>query len=242
MWFGCTLNSWLNTGWKCRSTNNVNLRFQFFYSLNFLNFSLISCLSQIILAILLVWLVCYIFTLTNLLPTDPNSYGHMARTDARGDIMASAPWFRVPYPCKTQHYAIKGFTADCHWLSIFHRTSFGLERRNISLKLDRNSQWVIKAQTSQPSQVKSPVCGHRWWWWVKVAVRVFFSWVKRTSNFLWSLIGQWGLPVVTVAGVLGMLSATTAGIVESIGDYYACARLSGATPPPIHAINRWAGK
>lgn len=54
-----------------------------------------------------------------------------------------------------------------------------------------------------------------------------------------SLTGQWGLPVVTVAGVLGMLSATMSGIVESIGDYYACARLSGATPPPVHAINRW---
>uniref|UniRef100_A0A3P8RSR9 Solute carrier family 23 member 1 n=1 Tax=Amphiprion percula TaxID=161767 RepID=A0A3P8RSR9_AMPPE len=36
----------------------------------------------------------------------------------------------------------------------------------------------------------------------------------------------------------GMLSATMAGIVESIGDYYACARLSGAMPPPVHAINR----
>uniref|UniRef100_A0A3P9N913 Solute carrier family 23 member 1 n=1 Tax=Poecilia reticulata TaxID=8081 RepID=A0A3P9N913_POERE len=102
----------------------------------------------IILAIMLVWLVCYILTLTDLLPNDPDRYGHKGRTDARGDIMASAPWFRMPYPC------------------------------------------------------------------------------------------QWGLPVVTVAGVLGMLSATMAGIVESIGDYYACARLSGATPPPIHAINR----
>ncbi|TKS83459.1 Solute carrier family 23 member 1 [Collichthys lucidus] len=103
---------------------------------------------QIILAIMLVWLVCYILTLTDLLPSNPDHYGHKARTDARGDIMASSPWFRVPYPC------------------------------------------------------------------------------------------QWGLPVVTLAGVLGMLSATTAGIVESIGDYYACARLSGATPPPVHAINR----
>uniref|UniRef100_A0A3P8RUS3 Solute carrier family 23 member 1 n=1 Tax=Amphiprion percula TaxID=161767 RepID=A0A3P8RUS3_AMPPE len=33
-------------------------------------------------------------------------------------------------------------------------------------------------------------------------------------------------------------TATMAGIVESIGDYYACARLSGAMPPPVHAINR----
>lgn len=102
----------------------------------------------IILAIMLVWLLCYIMTLTNLLPSDPHRYGHKARTDARGDIMASAPWIRVPYPC------------------------------------------------------------------------------------------QWGLPVVTLAGVLGMMSATLAGIVESIGDYYACARLSGAPPPPVHAINR----
>ncbi|KAM9781872.1 solute carrier family 23 member 1-like [Syngnathus typhle] len=102
----------------------------------------------IILAIVLVWLLCYIFTLSDLLPRDPLRYGHKARTDARGDIMTSAPWFRVPYPC------------------------------------------------------------------------------------------QWGLPTVTLAGVLGMFSATLAGIVESIGDYYACARLAGAAPPPVHAINR----
>ncbi|KAF7206866.1 solute carrier family 23 member 1 isoform X2 [Nothobranchius furzeri] len=115
-----------------------------------LNFKRVQIFKMfpIILAIMLVWLVCYILTVTNLLPSDPDLYGQKGRTDARGDIMISSPWFRVPYPC------------------------------------------------------------------------------------------QWGLPVITVAGVLGMLSATMAGIVESIGDYYACARLSGATPPPIHAINR----
>ncbi|KAL4659793.1 solute carrier family 23 member 1 [Arapaima gigas] len=102
----------------------------------------------IIMAIMVVWLVCYILTLTDTLPQDPTQYGHKARTDARGDIMAQAPWFRLPYPC------------------------------------------------------------------------------------------QWGLPTVAIASVLGMLSATLAGIVESIGDYYACARLAGAPPPPVHAINR----
>lgn len=56
---------------------------------------------QIILAIMVVWLICYIFTLTNLLPSDPWRYGYKARTDARGDIMTSAPWFRMPYPCKS---------------------------------------------------------------------------------------------------------------------------------------------
>lgn len=51
--------------------------------------------------------------------------------------------------------------------------------------------------------------------------------------------GQWGLPTVTSAAVLGMFSATLAGIIESIGDYYSCARLSGAPAPPVHAINRY---
>lgn len=102
----------------------------------------------IVLAIMTVWLLCYVLTLTDVLPADPTVYGFQARTDARGDIMAISPWIRIPYPC------------------------------------------------------------------------------------------QWGLPTVTVAAVLGMFSATLAGIIESIGDYYACARLAGAPPPPVHAINR----
>ncbi len=38
-----------------------------------------------------------------------------------------------------------------------------------------------------------------------------------------------------------MLAGVIAGVVESIGDYYACARLSGAPPPPSHAMNRGIG-
>lgn len=52
------------------------------------------------------------------------------------------------------------------------------------------------------------------------------------------IVVQWGLPTVTAAGVIGMMSAVVASIIESIGDYYACARLSCAPPPPVHAINR----
>ncbi|NXN90812.1 S23A1 protein, partial [Rhinopomastus cyanomelas] len=102
----------------------------------------------IILAIMLVWLLCYVLTRTGVFPSQPEAYGYKARTDARGEILSVAPWFRVPYPC------------------------------------------------------------------------------------------QWGLPTVTSAAVLGMFSATLAGIVESIGDYYSCARLAGAPAPPVHAINR----
>lgn len=41
--------------------------------------------------------------------------------------------------------------------------------------------------------------------------------------------------------MFGMLAGVIAGVVESIGDYYACARLSGAPPPPAQAINRGIG-
>ncbi|KAM9265942.1 solute carrier family 23 member 1 [Cariama cristata] len=105
-------------------------------------------LFPIILAIMMVWLLCYVLTRTGVFPGRPEEYGYKARTDARGEILSVAPWFRVPYPC------------------------------------------------------------------------------------------QWGLPTVTSAAVLGMFSATLAGIIESIGDYYSCARLAGAPAPPVHAINR----
>ena len=41
-----------------------------------------------------------------------------------------------------------------------------------------------------------------------------------------------------MSSVLGMTAGVLASTMESIGDYYACARLSGAPPPPTHAINR----
>ncbi|XP_061629677.1 xan_ur_permease domain-containing protein isoform X2 [Phyllopteryx taeniolatus] len=53
--------------------------------------------------------------------------------------------------------------------------------------------------------------------------------------------GQWGLPTVSVAGVLGIFAGVISSMIESVGDYHACARLSGAPPPPKHAINRGIG-
>ncbi len=44
-----------------------------------------------------------------------------------------------------------------------------------------------------------------------------------------------------MAGVIGMLAGVLASAIESVGDYYACARLAGAPPPPPHAVNRGIG-
>ena len=39
--------------------------------------------------------------------------------------------------------------------------------------------------------------------------------------------------------MFGMSAGVLASAIESVGDYYACARLSGAPRPPTHAINRY---
>merc|ERR1712130_137074 len=64
------------------------------------------------------------------------------------------------------------------------------------------------------------------------------------SNSLWFRFPypfQWGIPTVSAAGVFGMVAGVLASAIESVGDYYACARLAGAPPPPPHAINRGIG-
>lgn len=52
---------------------------------------------------------------------------------------------------------------------------------------------------------------------------------------------QWGLPVFSAAAAVGMLAGYLASMVESVGDYYACARLSGAQVPDARTINRGIG-
>ncbi|XP_046989524.1 solute carrier family 23 member 1 isoform X1 [Schistocerca americana] len=53
--------------------------------------------------------------------------------------------------------------------------------------------------------------------------------------------GQWGIPTVSAAGVLGMLAGVLACTVESISYYPTTARMCAAPPPPVHAVNRGIG-
>ncbi|XP_045711557.1 solute carrier family 23 member 1-like isoform X2 [Phyllostomus hastatus] len=105
----------------------------------------------VLLALCISWLLCFVLTVTNALPSAPTASGYLARTDAKGSVLSQAPWFRFPYP------------------------------------------------------------------------------------------GQWGLPTISLAGVFGIIAGVISSMVESVGDYYACARLVGAPPPPKHAINRGIG-
>lgn len=55
---------------------------------------------QVLLGIGISWLICYFLTIYDVLPTDPQQYGYMARTDLKKDVMSQAPWFTFPYPGK----------------------------------------------------------------------------------------------------------------------------------------------
>ncbi|KAK3706541.1 hypothetical protein QZH41_013025, partial [Actinostola sp. cb2023] len=72
----------------------------------------------------------------------------------------------------------------------------------------------------------------------KARTDVRISVLSEANWFRFPYPGQWGTPTVSLAGVLGMLAGVIASIIESLGDYYSCARMSGAPPPPVHAINR----
>ncbi|XP_030913403.1 solute carrier family 23 member 1-like [Geospiza fortis] len=48
----------------------------------------------VLLGLSLSWLLCYVLTVTSILPAAPTAYGHLARTDSRGDVLSQAPWFR----------------------------------------------------------------------------------------------------------------------------------------------------
>lgn len=62
--------------------------------------------------------------------------------------------------------------------------------------------------------------------------------LQNAKWFFFPYPGQWGMPTLSAASYMGMMAATLTSIIESVGDYYACARISGESPPPAHAVNR----
>ncbi|KAK3863640.1 hypothetical protein Pcinc_030603 [Petrolisthes cinctipes] len=75
----------------------------------------------------------------------------------------------------------------------------------------------------------------------KARTDLAFNIIAETPWFRFPYPCQWGVPTVSATGVFGMLAGVLASMVESVGDYYACARIGGAPPPPTHAVNRGIG-
>ncbi|CAB9530460.1 Nucleobase-ascorbate transporter [Seminavis robusta] len=62
--------------------------------------------------------------------------------------------------------------------------------------------------------------------------------LKSTPWFRIPYPGQWGAPRFESYAIVPMLGSMAAGMIESIGDYYSCARLSGAPPPTAGIVSR----
>ena len=50
--------------------------------------------------------------------------------------------------------------------------------------------------------------------------------------------GQFGTPLYDTGAFIAFMMGTISSIIDSIGDYYACAKVCHAPPPPNHAVNR----
>ena len=51
-------------------------------------------------------------------------------------------------------------------------------------------------------------------------------------------LGQWGTPIFSIVGSSAMSIGILVSIIESVGNYISCAKISEVRQPPRHAINR----
>jgi nucleobase transporter 1/2 len=61
---------------------------------------------------------------------------------------------------------------------------------------------------------------------------------RDISRSIYFFLGQFGPIDFSVSVFLGFMIATFTSILDSIGDYYACASMCRVPPPPSHAVNR----
>ena len=79
---------------------------------------------QVLLGITVSWLICYILTVSDVLPSDPNTYGHLARTDTKGDVIGQASWIMFPYPGRNPPLGLLENQNTNQWLSFPPRTKW----------------------------------------------------------------------------------------------------------------------
>ena len=103
-----------------------------------------------LLALCISWLLCFVLTVTNTLPTAPTAYGHLARTDTKGDVLSRAPWFRFPYPGNEKI----GPLFD--WDMCFPGLSVG--PRALDGQLNRGKGWISSKRSDKEEQALGSLC------------------------------------------------------------------------------------
>ncbi|XP_013383508.1 solute carrier family 23 member 1 [Lingula anatina] len=90
--------------------------------------------------------------------------------------------------------------------------------------------WILTATGSLPDDPKAVQ--------YKARTDAGLVGIRNAKWFFFPYPGQYGTPVINAGGVFGMIAGTLASVVESVGDYYAAAKLCQVPAPPAHAVNR----
>lgn len=98
------------------------------------------------LALCISWLLCFVLTVTNTLPTAPTAYGHLARTDTKGNVLSRAPWFRFPYPGNEKIGPL------CAWDRCFPGLTMG--SRALDGALNRGGGWIYSKRSDKEEQAR----------------------------------------------------------------------------------------
>ncbi|OVE85585.1 uracil-xanthine permease family protein [Natronolimnobius baerhuensis] len=129
-----------------------------------------------------------------------------------------------------QSWLLLGFTLGLivlfsQYLDVKHR-AFRLYPVIIAVGL----AWGVAAMLSATGTIGGGHPGH-----------ISFAEVTDASLLMPIYPFQWGIPEVTTAFVIGMFAGVLASIVESIGDYYAVANITGSAAPSEKRINHGIG-
>ncbi|PAA49348.1 hypothetical protein BOX15_Mlig002421g2 [Macrostomum lignano] len=62
----------------------------------------------ILLSMAIMYALCHLLTVTNVLPSSPEAWGYGARTDIKSSAVLNAGWFRVPHPLQFGSLSVNG--------------------------------------------------------------------------------------------------------------------------------------
>lgn len=68
--------------------------------------------------------------------------------------------------------------------------------------------------------------------------RVRYNYTLTCLSLFVLYTGQYGPFGFNITAFVGFILATIMSILDSVGDYYACARVCRVPPPPAHGMNR----
>lgn len=194
------------------------------------------------------WGVSAILTTADVLSSDRNNVQFYARTDTRSHVITNSPWFSFPYPGTLEWWGgVRGRT-----LSFFHSLSFLSFPHTLILRFSV-SFCVIPSLVFSLFSSFPPLSFYHFFWSYFLSLIsnflspfsflflfIFCHFFSPHHIFLTSpfLSGRFGAPSFDTGIFIGFLLATLMSILDSIGDYSACARTCYVPQPPNWALNR----